>query len=210
MKVLVLGASGPTGSLFVEQAAAASHHVTAFVRRDAAAPPGAARVVVGDATDAAAMSSAVAGQDAVVSTLGVRTMTPHALQQRAMSVLVPAMERENVRRLVIMSALGVGETAGSAPWFPRLMYALLLRAIFADKAAGEAIVTASSLDWTIVHPPLLTNGPATGKYVAAASPRLTGMPKISRADVARFMLHTLALPEWSRRRVVVTGWLRLD
>jgi putative NADH-flavin reductase len=175
------------------------------VRRKGAENSAAERVVIGDATDGVAIGAAVAGQDAVVSTLGVRTLAPHGLQKRAMSALVPAMERANVQRLIVMSALGVGETVAYAPWFPRLMYSLLLRAIFADKAEGEAIVTASSLDWTIVHPPLLTNGPATGKYVAAASPRLSGMPKIARAEVARFMLHALAVQEWSRRRVVVTG-----
>ena len=122
-----------------------------------------------------------------------------------MRVLVPAMERARVRRLVVMSALGVGGTRSSAPALPRFMYTLLLRAIFADKAAGEAIVTASGLDWTIVYPPLLTNGPVTGRYVAHEAPKLSGFPKISRADVAHFMVRSLAPGEWNRKRVVVTG-----
>ena len=204
MRVLVLGAAGPTGRSFVQQARAAGHEVSAFVRREGAGIEG-ARIIVGDATDAPAIQAAVPGHDAVVSTLGVRTLHPHALQQRAMGVLVPAMERAGVRRLVVMSALGAGEMRRFAPPLPRIFHTTLLRWIFADKAAGEAIVTASGLDWTIVHPPLLTNGPATGRYLVAESPTLSGFPKISRADVAHFMVRALASGEWTRRRIVVTG-----
>ena len=205
MRVLVLGAAGPTGALVVQQARAAGHEVTAFVRREGAAGLEGARIVVGDATDAQAIGRAVPGHDAVVSTLGVRTLSPHGLQERAMGALVPAMERAGVRRLMVMSALGVGGTRRLAPALPRLMYASLLRWIFADKSVGEAIVTASGLDWTIVHPPLLTNGPVTGRYVAAPAPKLSGFPKISRADVAHFMVRALSPGEWSRKRVVVAA-----
>jgi putative NADH-flavin reductase len=202
MKVLVLGAAGPTGRLFTGQARAAGHDVTAFVRRPGVEVEG-ARIVVGDATDAKAIEGALAGQDAVVSTLGVRTLSPHGLQKKAMGVLVPAMERAGVRRLIVMSALGVGEMRQYVPPLPKVLHTLLLRWIFADKAAGEAIVTASSLDWTIVHPPLLTNGPMTGRYVASGAPKLSGFPKVSRADVAHFMVRSLDSGEWSRRRVAV-------
>ena len=204
MRVLVLGAAGPTGRLFVQQARAAGHEVGAFVRREGAGIEG-ARIIVGDATDADAIRKALPGHDAVVSTLGVRTLHPHALQQRAMGVLVPAMERAGVRRLIVMSALGAGEMIRFAPPLPRIFHRTLLRWIFADKVAGEAIVTASGLDWTIVHPPLLTNGPATGHYKVAEAPVLSGFPRISRADVAHFMAGTLASAQWKRKRVVVTG-----
>ena len=205
MRVLVLGAAGPTGRLVVEQARAAGHAVTAFVRREGAPGLEDTNVVVGDATDPPAIERAVAGHDAVVSTLGVRRPPPRGLQERTMRALVPAMERAGARRLIVMSALGVGETRACAPAIARLMYSLLLRSIFADKAAGEAIVTASGLDWTIVHPPLLTNGPLTGKYAAEAAPKFTRFPKISRADVAHFIVGALASGEWSRRRVVVAA-----
>ena len=205
MKVLVLGAAGPTGRLVVEQARAAGHEVTAFVRREGGADFGGARVVVGDATRAGSLDATVPGHDAVVSTLGVRSPPPRGLQECAMRALVPAMERAGTRRLIVMSALGVGDTRQFAPALPRVLYALLLRSIFADKAAGEAIVAASGLDWTIVHPPLLTNAAPSGRYTAAEMPRLSGFPKISRADVAHFMVRTLPSGEWSRRHVVVTG-----
>lgn len=203
MKVLVFGANGPTGRHVVELARAAGHEVTAFVRDPAAAFEG-ARVVAGDATDAATISAAIPGHDAVVSTLGVRKPNPHGLQEKCLGLIVPAMERAGARRLIVMSALGVGATLAQAPWLPRLMYAALLGGIFRDKAVGERIVEASGLDWTIAHPPLLTHGPVTGRYRAGETVALSGFPKISRADVAHFMVGALGSAEWSRKHVIVS------
>ena len=155
--------------------------------------------------DPDAVGAAVAGQDAVISALGLRkAFKSGGLVERSFSVIVPAMERSGARRLVVMSALGVGSTREQAPWLPRLMYRALLTDIFADKAAGERIVEGSALDWTIVYPPLLTDGPATGHYRSGEVLELHGMPKISRADVAGFMVGALDSRRWSRKRVVVS------
>jgi uncharacterized protein YbjT (DUF2867 family) len=85
------------------------------------------------------------------------------------------------------------------------MYALLLREIFGDKEAGERIVIASTLDWTIVHPPLLTNGAPTSSVRAGETLALSGFPAISRADVAHFMVGALASTEWVHKRVIVSA-----
>ena len=205
MKVLVLGATGTSGGLTVARALAAGHEVTAFAR-DAAATIAGTRMVHGDATDASAVGAAVAGQDAVISTLGLRNaFKSGSLIERSLAAIVPAMERAGARRLVVMSALGVGATRAQAPWFPRLMYRVLLTDIFADKAAGERLVEASTLDWTVVHPPLLTDGPATGSCRAGETLALSGMPKVSRADVAQFMVDALQSQQWSRKHVIVSG-----
>lgn len=202
MKVLVFGAAGATGRLTVNEARGAGHEVTAFVR--GADPVEGARTIRGDATDAAAVGEAVAGQDAVVCTLGLRnSLRSGGLIERSLSAIVPAMERAGARRLVLMSALGVGRTREQAPWLPRVMYRLLLTDIFADKAAGERIVEASGLDWTIVYPPLLTDAPAAASCRAGETLELSGMPKVSRADVARFMVAALGSAQWSRKRVIV-------
>ena len=204
MKVLVLGATGATGRHFVADALAAGHAVTALARSSTSLEG--ALMVQGDSTDAATVASAVEGQDAVVSMLGVRNaLKSGGLIARSFGVLVPAMERSGARRLVVMSALGVGSTRAQAPWLPRLMYRLLLTDIFTDKLAGERIVEASSLDWTIVYPPLLTDGPATGKYRVGESLELAGMPKIARADVAQFMASTLVSNAWTCKRVILSA-----
>ena len=204
MKVLVFGATGATGRHTVAQAIGAGHQVTAFAR-DPSASIGGARMVYGDATDPAAVAAALEGQQAVVSTIGLRnTLRSGGLIERSFRAIVPAMEQAGVRRLVLMSALGVGETRSQAPWLPQFLYRVLLDEIFGDKASGERIVQSSTLDWTIVYPPLLTNGPLTKTYRVGETLALSGMPKIARADVAHFMVLALAAHHWIGKRVIVS------
>lgn len=208
MKLLVLGATGATGLQIVEQALAQGHQVTAFVRNPAklSISHPALRVVQGSLPeDAPALERALQGQDAVLSSLGMRNaLRSNGLQQRSMQVLVPAMEKAGVRRLVTVSANGVGDTHAASPFLARLMYRLLLGDLFADKKAGEDIVRASRLDWTFAYPTMLTHGPRTGKYRAGEWLELAGMPKISRADVADFVLRQLEDRSWLKKRPVIS------
>ena len=206
MKLVVFGATGPTGRELVAQALEQQHQLTVFARKPEGFPA-AVRVVKGDAArEPQAIAEAVQGQDAVLSALGTgKVLFPNRLQERSLGHIVPAMERANVRRLIVMSAFGVGDTARAAPLLPRFLYATMLAGIFADKERGEARVRASALDWTIVYPTLLTDGPRTGKYRAGERLELHGLPSISRADVAHFMLGQLASPDYVRRGVTVTS-----
>jgi putative NADH-flavin reductase len=69
---------------------------------------------------------------------------------------------------------------------------ILLRGIFADKKAQEAVIQHSQLDWVIVRPAKLTNGPRMGAYRSGFSSTDTTIEgQISRADVADFMLKQL-------------------
>jgi len=157
-------------------------------------------------SDAATLAAALRGRDAVICALGVRNaFKSGGLIEGAMRVLVPALERAGVRRLLLMSANGVGETRVRSPLLPRIMYRLLLGDIFTDKEAGEAIVRASNLEWTIAYPTLLTDGPRTGRYRAGETLELRGMPKISRADVADFLLRELAARAYVRKGVVLSN-----
>jgi putative NADH-flavin reductase len=206
VNILVFGAGGATGRLVVEEALAAGHRVTAFVRAASASIPDRARVIVGDATDMATVRGAMPGHDTVVSTLGVRNaLRSGRLIERSMAEIVPAMQLAEATRLVVMSALGVGATFAQAPRVPRILYRVMLGDIFGDKERGERLVEASPLDWTIVHPPLLTDGPLTGAYRAGETVALSGFPKISRANVAHFLVETLDSEAWSRKHVIVTG-----
>jgi len=209
MKLLVLGATGPTGLQVVHQALAQGHEISAFVRDPAKLPAADPhlRVVTGSLPgDVAALAAALQGRDAVICALGVRNaLKSGGLIAGAMGLLVPAMERAGVRRLLLVSANGVGETRRRSPLVPRIMYRLLLGDIFADKEAGEAIVRASSLAWTITYPTLLTDGPRTGRYRAGETLELRGMPKISRADVADFLLRELAARAYVRKGVVLSN-----
>ncbi len=192
MNILVFGASGGTGQQVVRQALAAGHVVTAFVRDRHALSISdeRLRVVTGDTTrDPARIAEALRGQDLAVSALGRRnTLSSDHLIERSMRTIVPQMVEAGVRRFILVSAFGVGESRHQAPLIPRIMYRILLSDIFADKQAGEDFVRQSRLAWTIVQPALLTDGPLTGYYRAGEHLELRGLPKISRANVAHFVL----------------------
>jgi len=208
VKLAVFGATGPTGKELLAQALDRGYEVTAFARRpQALSQRERLRVVSGDATrDAGAVAEAVRGQDGVVSALGVRTsFLPRGLMQRSLANIVPAMEAAGVRRLVLMSAFGVGESRKDAPLGPRLVYHTLLACIFADKRAAEESLKRSTLDWTIVYPVLLTNAPRSVRYRAGERLELRGFPSIARADVADFMLRELVERRFLRRTVVVSN-----
>jgi putative NADH-flavin reductase len=193
--LLVIGATGQTGRSLVDQALEAGHRVTAFVRNPekVGRHHERLRVVAGDATSGApSLSQAMRGQDTVLSALGRgQSFKADSLIQRSVPHLLATMQEHRVRRLVFISALGVAETVQEIPLLVRLFQRLLLRNIVADKAAGEALIRRSGLDWTIVHPALLTNGPLTGRYRAGERLELRGFPTISRADTAHFLLRQL-------------------
>ena len=206
-KLLVLGATGRTGRLFVEQAVAAGLDVTVLVRNPGNVPPNtrAVRIVTGNlVTDSAALHDAVPGQDAVVSTLGVgQSFKSGNLISQSAPVIVAAMRQHGVRRLVFMSAFGVGATRRDTPLLPRLFIATLLRDVYADKQAGEQAILSSDLDWTIVYPVGLTDGPRTGRYQVGERLALTGFPRISRADVADFLLRQVEDRGYLRKGVLI-------
>ena len=123
---------------------------------------------------------------------------------RSVRLIVAAMEHARVRRLILVSAFGVGDTRRDAPPVPRLMYCLLLGAIFADKKASEDELRKSSLDWTVVYPVLLTNGPRTGRYRTGERLELHGVPTIARADVAHFVLEEARASGYVRKAVAIS------
>lgn len=210
MRILVLGATGKTGTHVVRSALAAGHSVTAFVRE-----PARMRVqhpdldvAVGEVTsDAAALAAAAEACGAAISGLGsghsLSSVLSPTVMTDAMPVVVRALSEAGVQRLVFMSSLGVGGTWALTPPALKVMYKPALSRVFADKAAGERVLRASELDWTLVCPPMLTDGPRTGRYEAAERLRLGGMPRISRADVADFMVSQVENSTFSRSVVLL-------
>ena len=208
MKIAVFGASGGTGREVVSQALEAGHEVTIFVRDPnvSGLARERVRIVVGDTLhDDAKVAEAVRGQDAVVSALGRRrSFKSEDLIRLSLQSIVSAMERNGVRRLVLVSAFGVGDSKRDAPLIPRIMHRLLLTNLFADKKAAEDDLRRSSVDWTVVYPTLLTEGPRTRSYRVGERLELSGVPKISRADVADFVVAQLASREYVRKVAVIS------
>jgi putative NADH-flavin reductase len=204
-KLLVLGATGGTGRALVEQAVAAGLSVTVLVRRPDKSFPDRVRVVSGDLLeDSTVLHAAVPGQDAVVSALGVGpSFTSGHLISRSAPAIVAAMRRHGVRRLVFTSAFGVGATRQDTPLLPRVFIATLLRDVYRDKQVGEQAILASDLDWTIVYPVGLTDGPRSGRYRVGERLSLKGFPRISRGDVAEFLLRQVEDRTYIRKGVLI-------
>jgi putative NADH-flavin reductase len=206
VRLLILGATGPTGRTLLDQALGAGNDVTALVRdptRITIVHPRLA-IVVGDATDARALEDAMGGKDAVLCALGAGNSLRSRIASRAMAALIPAMRARALRRLIYLSSFGVGESFEQANLLQRIAFRTMLRQIFADKAKADAMLRASGLDWTLVYPTLLTNGARTGRYRVGERLTMKGMAKISRADVAAFMLAQVATDEWIRRTAVIS------
>lgn len=206
MKVLVLGAGGKTGSAVVQQAVAAGHQVTAFVHHagDYHGPAG-VTIREGDATDADAVAAAVAGQDAVIDTIGGKTpyKSNITLEDDVAKAVIAAMQRHAVRRLLVTSSVGVGDSVANATAFLRILLKTFLRGATADKAAMERDVEASELDWTIARPAILNDNPASGDVRVLDPATGNKAHKIARADLAAWLVAQLGSSEYVHRAVTV-------
>jgi len=196
MRLLVFGATGGTGRELVIQALEQGHDVTAYARDPAKIEDiqhARLTVVRGDVLDAPSVKNAVAGHEGVLVTIGVAAVRT-TLREEGTRNIVAAMESTGVKRLICQSSLGVGDSRANLSFFTKyVIVGIYLRHAFADHERQEAVVRSSSLDWTIVRPPHLKDGPRTGVYRHEFPPtekRIQGW--ISRADVADFMLKQLA------------------
>ncbi|MGA7523592.1 MAG: SDR family oxidoreductase [Acidobacteriaceae bacterium] len=190
MRLFILGATGGIGRELLDQALERHHRVTAFVRSPQKL--GAARdglsLIQGDVRKADAMSEALAGHDAVLSALGPPGPSRNTITSDSARAIVMAMQSAGVRRLLIVGVAALFPDIGT---FGRMLRSTLLRNIADDSSEMERIVKATLLDWTIIRPPRLTNGPRTENYGVAVDhlPKgAGGNATISRADVAHFML----------------------
>lgn len=198
MKLIIFGATGGTGRQLAEQALAQGHAVTAFLRSPGrlGLSHGNLTSVQGDVLDAAAVSRAMPGHDAVLCALGAPALKTGVIRSAGTRNIVAAMERAGVRRLICQTSLGYGDSRAVlkiTPFVFRFIIApLLLRQGFADHARQEEHIKSSNLDWVIARPGNLTDAGSTGRYrhgFAADDPTIKA--EISRADVADFMLRQL-------------------
>jgi nucleoside-diphosphate-sugar epimerase len=217
MKILVLGATGGSGRAVVDELLAAGHEVTAFSRN--AARLGARErlgVVNGDATSAEDVERAVAGHDAVVITLGISenplrvrllgpAHTPLDVRSAGTRNVIRAMQRLGVRKLVVQSSYGVGDTRARLGFTDRLFFALLLAPQIADTELQERDVKESGLDWVIAQPVHLSDSDdAPAPHVSSAGETGRSM-KVSRRSVARFLARATLGSEYVGRSVALSG-----
>lgn len=193
MRVLVIGGTGGTGRETVRQAITAGHTVTALVRDAEAASellPG-ARLVAVNVLDPVSLERACDGQEAVASALGsgLSPFSRMTMLSEGTKALVGAMTAQGVRRLICITGVGAGDSRGHGGFvYDWLIRPTILRRVYADKDRQEAVIRASGLDWVILRPARLVDGPRTGKYRVLTDVSGVHGGKIARADVADFVV----------------------
>jgi len=196
MKLLIIGATGGSGRQLVTQALERGHAVTALVRNPAKMKVDHPQLTVirGNVLDLPGLEQAVSGQDAVLCALGhKRWFYPNRILSQGSENIVSAMKSQGVRRLVCQTSLGVGDSFGRLGLYYTLFtIPFILPFYYWDKSRQEAVIRASDLDWTIVRPALLNNRKPRGRIRHGRSVgNWIWTVRISRADVARFMLDQL-------------------
>jgi putative NADH-flavin reductase len=189
MNVLIIGATGRTGSLLVEQGLAVGFTITAFARHTdkITIQHDRLRVLQGDATDAAAIESAVIGQHAVIDVIGARNLDqPTGLFSKNTGNLIAAMTQHNVPRYVMLSGLGAGDSRKDMGVVSRLLFRVMLSTLYEDKTRAENLLMRSDREWVIVRPPEVTDKPKRGHYRVLLQPPYGY--EIARGDLVHFLL----------------------
>jgi uncharacterized protein YbjT (DUF2867 family) len=208
MKITVIGATGGVGRAVVERALRAGDEVTAYVRDPAKLGDlgGRVRAVAGELTDRAALSEAIAGADAVVSAVG---SSPSRLlldvPAQGMRNVLEVMQERGVRRLVALSGGAVSVSGEHKPLSGRItswLVRLMARNVVEAKQREYEVISASDTDWTVVRPPRIVEGPASGRVQIGE--RLHGM-QITQGDVAEAMLQLARGTEFLHRAPYVSA-----
>jgi len=210
MKISIFGASGATGLLLTERCLAAGHEVAVLLRAPDTFPfRDRVRVVEGSIFDAGAIRRTVEGSGVVFSTLGARSWKKEDVLERAIPLIVTTMRAVRVSRLIVLGSAGaLDDSLKKQPAYRRwivknIVYKTFLKWPVASQVAQWKTLAASGLDFTMVMPPMLTNGPARGNYRVDGQALPRNGSRISRADVADFMMQQIENPQWIGKGVYI-------
>ena len=216
-KVLVVGATGGTGRATIDALLKQGHQVTAFSRHAESLEIDSGRVTLrnGDATNPDDVDRAVAGHDAVIVTLGIAEnpmrvrllgarKTPNDVRSTGTRNVIAAMQKHGVRKLVVQSSYGVGETRDRLRWIDRLFFKLLLKPQIADTEVQELEVRESGVDWVLAQPVHLTDEDAGDIPFASVDGEVREW-KISRKGVAQFLARAVQAPDFVGRSVALSA-----
>ena len=207
MRLLVVGASGRTGRILVDRALERGHQVTALDIEqggDVLTREG-LRVVAGDILAPDTLPAAMEGIDAIVS-----LVSPHPRRNGRVYVegtrnLTDAAARAGVPRIVVVSAQGAGVDPTRLTFFYRIVLKIpVVARLYPDIARMETdLIARTDIDWTIVRAAVLSDGPRTGRYRTNAGDVVSGGSRISRADLADFLITVVESAEYAKQRVAI-------
>jgi putative NADH-flavin reductase len=199
MKITIIGASAGTGLATVQQALAKGHQVTVLSTNTTTIPDHPLLTKVnGSATSLMDMKKVMLGADAMIVTIGTKNKKPNTLFSDTAKILVQAGQKLNFKGpVLVITGFGAGESKSYLSFFMSTVISLVLKNQYIDKTLMEEIITASSLNWELVRPGMLSDGPLTKSY-RVLTPLHKGMKvkKISRADVADFLLTEVEQPKY--------------
>jgi putative NADH-flavin reductase len=205
MQVAILGASGMTGKQLIEQALAAGHTVLALARSPEKILFDDPRVIKrkADAFDDASVIAALEGAEAVITTVGKRDLRDKRinLSTAAHNGVIAGMREHNIRRLLVISSTGAARIKRKG--IRRNIYLFLRRKYYLDMFEMEGQVMGSGLDVTMLRAPLLYDGPVTGQCRVIENEDYQNGIKISRADVAHFLVKELTENSWVNRVIAI-------
>lgn len=217
LNILVVGATGGTGRATVERLVNEGHNVTAFSRSASVLADGSDRLVTvdGDVTKLADLEPAVRGQDVVIVTLGISenplrvrflgtARTPGDVRSAGTRNVVAAMRKHEVRRLIVQSSYGVGETRGLLRFVDQLFFNLILKPQIDDTEAQEKEVRDSGVDWVIAQPVHLTDEDSDALPFLSVNGQARLM-KVARKSVARFLALAACKPDFIGKSVAISG-----
>ncbi len=208
MKIAIIGASRGIGAELLKASVEDNHEVTALVRDPTklnTSIPG-LKVIKGNILDPSSMNAAITGQDASCVCIGIPpTRKPVDVFSRGTQNVLNVIDKGSNQKFILVTGIGAGDSKGHGGFFyDRIINPLLLGNIYVDKDRAESIVKASNVEWLIVRPGFLTNGLRTGKYRVIENLSGVTAGKISRADVADFILEQLASPTCFGKTPLVT------
>ncbi len=209
MQIVIFGATGRTGLHLVQQALDTGHKVTAFVRTPSKMTIKHERLhlVQGDVYDENVVAQAIDGADAVLLALGHGKNTPSDMQTVATKHVVAAMQTHGVQRLISLTGAGTAAPEDQPKLIDHIIkFALktLAANVLKDAENHRDVIQASDLNWVIVRGPMLTDGPYTGEY-RVGWVGINASPRVSRADVADFMLKQLENDEYLHKMPVISN-----
>ena len=216
MKVAIFGASGATGKLLTQRSLDAGYELTVLLRKPDQFPMrDRVRVVQGSAFESAPVRETIEGADVVLSALGANSLKKEDVLERAVPQIIAVMQQtavqpKPVRRLIVLGSAGaLPNSLDKQPAWRRwivqnIVYNTFLKWPVASQISQWNNISHSNLDWTMVMPPMLTNTPAHGHYRIDGDALPRNGSRISREDVADFMMQQITSPQWVRKGVYIS------
>lgn len=208
MKVLVFGATGGTGRELVRQSIEKNYETSAFIhkgRNSKAKMAHEVKLFYGDVLDYDSVDRAADGQDVVLVALGTRPGVSNKILSDGTINIIKAMQKNNVKRIIVETGAGLIEDRSKLPVSWRLLSNIpFMKDMFAAKRIQESAIMKSNLDWIIVRPANLTNGPLTKQYNIDNSLNLKANSTISRANVAHCMIDQIESDKYLNQTIVIS------